>query len=270
MMRNWLPIAISMLGVCALSTYGQTITGSMSGHVLDPQSAPIQRATVTITEPSRNFTVVTTTGAEGSFLAAGLFPGTYSVSVESPGFKKFSKIAIPLDANDKLDVGNLVLEVGAVTESVEVSSQVALLQTESVERSATITGHQIENIEVNGRNPLDLAKLIPGVVSTANFSLGGIGGLNNLNVNGERASQNNLTINGISAVDTGNNGQQTAVLSIDSISEFKMLTGTYQAEYGRSIGAQIALVTKTGSEQFHGSGYFYHRNDSLNANSFLN
>ena len=151
-----------------------------------------------------------------------------------------------------------------------MSSQVALLKTESVELSGTVTGRQIENIEVNGRNPLDLAKLVPGVVSTANFSLAGIGGLNNLNVNGNRGSQNQLTINGIGAVDTGNNGQQTAVLSMDSVQEFKILTGTYQAEYGRSVGAQISLVTKTGTEQFHGSGYWYHRNESLNANTFLN
>lgn len=263
-------IAALLLLLFACAAHAQTITGSISGQVLDPQRAPIAGATITVTEPSRNFTVMTRSGGEGNFLSAGLLPGSYSVSVEAPGFKKFSRIGIPLDANDKLDLGGLQLEVGGVTESIEVSGQTALLQTESVERSATITGHQIENIEVNGRNPLDLAKLIPGVVSTANFSVGGIGGLGNLNVNGERASQNNLTINGISAVDTGNNGQQTAVLSIDSISEFKMLTGTYQAEYGRSIGGQIALVTKTGSEQFHGSGYFYHRNDSLDANSFLN
>jgi len=232
--------------------------------------APIQSATVTVTDSSKNFSAVTKTGMEGNFLSAGLAPGNYSVSVEAPGFKKFSQTGIPLDANDKLDVGSLRLEVGAVTESIEVTSQAALLKTESVELSGTITGRQIENIEVNGRNPLDMAKLIPGVVSTANFSVGGIGGLNGLNVNGERASQNNLTINGIGAVDTGNNGQQTAVLSIDSVSEFKILTGVYQAEYGRSIGAQISLVTKTGTEQFHGSGYWYHRHDSLNANSFLN
>ncbi|MBV8844350.1 MAG: carboxypeptidase regulatory-like domain-containing protein [Bryobacterales bacterium] len=254
----------------AVAAYGQTITGSLSGSVLDPQSAPIQGATVTITETSRNFTAVTKTGAEGNFLSAGLLPGNYSVTVEATGFKKLSRSGIPLDANDKLDIGNLQVEVGAVTETVEVTGEAALLQTESVERSATITGHQIENIEVNGRNPLDLAKLIPGVVSTANFSLAGIGGLNNLNVNGERGSQNQLTINGIGAVDTGNNGQQSAVLSMDSISEFKMLTGTYQAEYGRSMGGQVALVTKTGGEQFHGSGYWYHRNESLNANTFLN
>ena len=263
---QWVILLLSL----SLVAYGQTISGSISGHVYDAQMAAIQGATVTVTDSSKNFSAVTKTGQEGNFLSAGLSPGNYSVTVEAPGFKKFSQTGIPLNANDKLDVGSLRLEIGAITESIEVSSQAALLKTESVELSGTITGRQIENIEVNGRNPLDMAKLIPGVVSTANFSVGGIGGLNGLNVNGERASQNNLTINGIGAVDTGNNGQQTAVLSIDSVSEFKILTGVYQAEYGRSIGAQVSLVTKTGTEQFHGSGYWYHRHDSLNANSFLN
>src|SRR5690348_7239768 len=274
MMRNssgiFMRVPMLACALYALSAYGQTFSGSIAGRVVDPQMNPVQGATITITEPSRNFSATTTTGAEGSFLAAGLLPGTYSIAVGAPGFKRFSQTSIPLDANDKLDIGNIPLELGFVTESIEVSAQTALLQTESVERSATITGHQIENIEVNGRNPLDLAKLIPGVVSTANFSIGGIGGLGNLNVNGERGSQNQLTINGIGAVDTGNNGQQSAVLSMDSVSEFKMITGTYQAEYGRSIGAQISLVTKSGTDDFHGSGYWYHRHDSLNANTFLN
>lgn len=273
MTNNWLRLGVQSVALFILlasMAYGQTISGSLSGHVMDAQMAPIQGATVTVTEPSRNFTTVTKTGMEGDFRSAGLLPGTYSVSIEAPGFKKLSRAAIPLYANDKLDIGSLQLEIGAVTESIEVTSQAALLKTESVELSGVITGKQIENIEVNGRNPLDLAKLVPGVVSTASFALGGIGGLGNLNVNGERGSQNQLTINGIGAVDTGNNGQQSAVLSMDSVQEFKILTGTYQAEYGRSIGAQISLVTKSGTDDFHGSGYWYHRHDSLNANTFLN
>jgi hypothetical protein len=258
-----------LIFVFAFLAHSQTITGSISGRVLDSQMAAIGGATVTITEPSRNFSTTTKSGEDGNFLSAGLLPGNYSVAVDMPGFKK-ARVETPLNANDKLNLGNLQLEVGGVTETIEVSAQAALLQTESVERSAIIEGKQIENIEVNGRNPLDLAKLAPGVLSTANFSLGGINGLNNINVNGNRGSQNQVTINGIGAVDSGNNGQQSVVLSVDAISEFKMLTGTYQAEYGRSMGGQISMVTKSGTEQYHGSGYWYHRHDSLNANTFLN
>jgi hypothetical protein len=164
----------------------------------------------------------------------------------------------------------LTLEVGAVTESVEVSATAALLQTESVERSEAIVGKQIDNIEVNGRNPLDMAKLIPGVFSVANVSVGGTGGLSSVYVNGNRGTMNQLTINGIGDIDTGADGSQNVSVSTDSIAEFKVLTGQYQAEYGRNAGGQIAMVTKSGTDAFHGSGYIYHRHDDLNANTFIN
>ena len=118
-----------------------------------------------------------------------------------------------------------------------------------------------------------MAKLIPGVTFTTgtSYAVGSSGtGANTFSVNGARPSQNQLSINGIGNVDTGNNGGMNVSVSTDSIAEFKILTGSYQAEYGRSVGGQIALVTKSGTDQFHGSGYWYHRNDSLNANTFIN
>jgi outer membrane receptor protein involved in Fe transport len=253
-------------------TQAQTISGSLSGHVIDQQGAAVPNANVTATDPSKGFIQSQKTSASGDFLFAGLQPGNYAITVEVTGFKKLTRPSVPLDANDKLALGDLVLEVGAVTESVEVTGQAALLQTESVERSATVTGRLVENIEVNGRNVLDMAKLVPGVTFTTgtSYAVGGATGANTFSVNGVRPSQNQQSLNGIGNVDTGNNGGQNVQVSIDSISEFKILTGTYQAEYGRSAGAQISVVTKSGSEQFHGSGYLYHRNDSLNANTFLN
>ncbi len=159
-----------------------------------------------------------------------------------------------------------------MTDSVQVSAEGSPLQTESVERSQAIVGKQIENIEieVNGRNPLDMAKLVPGVVSTANFSVGGVNGIANLFVNCNRGTSNQLTINGIGNIDTGSNGSQNVTVSIDSTAEFKVLTGQYQAEYGRNASAQIALVTKSGTSDFHGSGYIYHRHEDLNADTFIN
>ncbi len=253
----------------AWQVYGQT-TGSIAGRVVDQQGAVIANAAVIATEKSRNVTVNATTNDAGDFGFASLQPGNYTVMVEAAGFKKLERTNVPLDVNDKLALGDLVLQVGAVTESIEVSGQAALLQAESVERSATIVSKQIENIEVNGRNPLDLAKLIPGVVSTANFSVGGVGGLSNLFINGNRGTENQLTINGVSDIDTGANGSQNVTVSLDSMAEFKILTGTYQAEYGRNAGGQISLVTKSGTSAFHGSGYWYHRHDDLNANTFIN
>ncbi len=260
----------AFLIVFALSGNAQNVSGSMSGRVVDQQGASVPAASIIVHEPAKNVTVTTKTNDLGEFVLPGLQPGNYNVTIEAAGFKKMERVGVPLNANDKLALGDLPMQVGAVSEAVEVSAQVALLQTDSAERSATLVSKQMENIEVNGRSPLDLAKLVPGVVDTANVSVGGVGGLNGLQVNGARGTENQLTINGIGDIDTGANGSQNVTISLDSMQEFKILTGTYQAEYGRNAGAQISLVTKSGTDQFHGSGYWYHRNDSLNANSFIN
>lgn len=269
-MRKVSAMILLFLCVFAMGAYAQNITGSMSGRVVDQQGAAVPNATVTAIEPTKGVNTVTKTSESGDFSIAGLQPGDYSVTIETPGFKKLDRKAIALNANDKLALGDIVMEVGAVTESIEVSATAALLQTESVDRSATITGKQIENIQVNGRNPIDMAKLIPGVVSTANVAAGGVGGLSGLQVNGNRGTSNQLTINGISDIDTGANGSQNVTISQDSIAEFKILTGTYQAEYGRNTGAQISLVSKSGTSDLHGSAYLYHRHEDLNANTAIN
>jgi hypothetical protein len=262
---------VLILGLAATSFLeGQTISGSIAGRVVDPQGAAVPNALVTATETSKNFSVNARTNGEGEFFLSQLQPGNYTLEITAPGFKKMTRPGVPLDANDKLGLGSLTMEVGAVSETVEVSAQAALLQTESAERSATIVGKQIENLEVNGRNPLDMAKLIPGVVDTSSFAVGGLGGLSGLQVNGNRGTMNSLTINGIGNIDTGSDGSQNISLSIDSMAEFKILTGMYQAEYGRNAGAQISMVTKSGSSEFHGSGYWYHRHDDLDANSWIN
>jgi carboxypeptidase family protein/TonB-dependent receptor-like protein len=261
---------LALLPVIAFQAHAQNISGSISGRIVDQQGAVVANASVTATEPTKNVTVTTRTNELGDFVFPALQPGNYNVTVEVAGFKKLEKPKIPLDANDNLALGNLALQVGEVTEAVSVSGEAAMLQTESVERSATITGKQIENLEINGRNPLALAGILPGVVMTANFSVGGVGGLSGIFVNGNRGTENQLTINGISDIDTGANGSQNVTVSLDSTAEFKILTGTYQAEYGRNAGAQISMVTKSGTSEFHGSGYWYHRHDDLNANTWIN
>jgi hypothetical protein len=164
-MRKTTMMLVGLL-LAGLPGFAQTISGSIAGRVVDAQGAVVPNASVTVTEPSKNLRVSSKTSAGGDFLVPGLLPGNYSITIEANGFKKLPRSGITLNANDKLALGDLVLEVGAVTESVEVSAQAAVLQTESVERSATISGTQISNIEVNGRSPLDLAKLVPGVQFT--------------------------------------------------------------------------------------------------------
>ena len=149
-----------------------------------------------------------------------------------------------------------------------VTSSGEQLQTESAERSSAITSDQVQNIPINGRSYLSLTRLAPGVVNTNDYKVAGHAGLAGISVNGARNNQNNLTLDGVGNVDTGNNGDQLATVSIDAVSEFKILTSNYQAEYGRSSGAQISVVTKSGTNEFHGSGYLYHRHEGFNANSW--
>jgi hypothetical protein len=253
----------------ACVTWGQTISGSIAGEVFDSQHAAVPNAAITATELEQKFTLSTKTDEAGRFVFTQLPPGTYTLTVEAPGFKKYDRSGIKLNANDKLAIGELTMEVGTISEQVEVSGTIVSLQTESAERSTALVSTQMENIASNGRSYLDLVKLVPGAISTGSFATGTPGGLQNISVNGVRMNSNQLTLNGISNVDTGSNGAANASISLDSVQEFKILTGVYQAEYGRSMGAQISVVSKSGSSQFHGSGYWYHRHDDLNANNWL-
>ncbi len=248
----------------------QTTSGSIAGTVVDAQHAAIPNASVTATEQEQKFNLSAKTDEAGRFVFTQVPPGTYAIKIQANGFKVYDLPGIVLNANDKLALGELTMLVGAVTEQIEVSATAVQLQTESAERSEALVSKQMENIAVNSRSYLDLVKLVPGVVSTVNLQTAGPGGLGSISANGTRLNSNQLMINGISNVDTGSNGGANVTLSLDSVQEFKILTGVYQAEYGRSMGAQISVMTKTGSSDLHGSGYWFHRNDSLNANNWLN
>src|SRR5438270_1897729 len=255
--------------VLAASATAQTTSGSIAGTVVDAQHAAVPNANVAAVEQEQKFRYAAKTDDAGRFVFAQAPPGTYTLTIEAAGFKKYDRAGIKLNANDKLALGDLVMEVGAVSESIEVSASVVTLQTESAERSDALVAKQMENIAVNGRSYLDLVKLVPGVVSTVNLATAGPGGLGSISANGTRTNSNQLTVNGISNVDTGSNGGANVTMSLDSIQEFKILTGVYQAEYGRSMGAQISVLTKSGTSDIHGSAYWFHRHDGLNANNWL-
>lgn len=260
---------VAALLAAAVGALSQTTTGSLTGTLVDPSNAAVPNVNVTITEQGRQNTLSTTTDGSGRFAFTTLQPGTYTIDVKAQGFKSLRRENVTLLANDRLTLGDIQLEVGAVDQTVEVSAQAVALKTESAERSDVLVTKQLENIAVNGRSYLALAALTPGVVSTGNFTVAGTGGLGAISANGARPNQNQLSLNGVGNVDTGNNGDQLATISLDSVQEYRILTGVYQAEYGRSSGAQISVVSKSGTSQFHGSGYYYRRHDSLNANDWL-
>src|SRR5713101_5362715 len=254
------------------SGWSQTVSGSIAGSVIDSTQAAVPNAKVTAVEQNKRTITTAITDAEGRFVFPQMQPGIYDITAESPGFKKYTKKDVVLQGNDKLSIGNLNLEVGAIEQSVEVTAQAIELQTESGERSTTLNTKQLENIAVNARTYLALAGMTPGIVTTFGSGLqtGGHTAVGSIAANGARTNQNNLTLDGVGNVDTGNNGDQLATVSIDAVSEFKILTSNYQAEYGRSSGAQISVVTKSGTNETHGSGYLYHRHDGLNANNWVN
>jgi hypothetical protein len=255
----------------SIAAFAQT-SGSLTGIVQDPQGNAVANAKVTVADPTKNLQIDASTSSDGTFSFPTLQPGTYQVTVEAQGFKKVVKTGIILNVADRASTGVIQLEIGQIGEVVEVTADAAqqLLKTESGEQSTIITGQQVQGLALNGRNYLDLVKLTPGVVSFVNAQTAGPGGLGGFNINGTRANQHNLTIDGTTNVDTGSNGTQHIALVLDNIAEFKILTSNYQAEYGRSAGGDIKIVTKGGSSEFHGTGYYFHRHEQFNANSYLN
>lgn len=264
-------LALILLGLTLISPVGaQNEDGSISGIVVDAQQKAVPNATVTATELAKQVTSTAKTNAQGLYTFPELPPGTYTFVVEAPGFKTYSQEHVVVHADEKTSLPGIVLTVGSVSETVTVTSDVVQLKTDGAELSDTVESKEVENIAINGRNPLALISLIPGVSGVVEEPIAGTGGIQNFSANGTRNNSNNLTIDGIGDIDTGLNGDQNVTVSTDSVQEFTALTGIYDAEYGRSSGAQINVITKRGTTQFHGSAYWYHRNESMNANNAFN
>jgi len=268
--RRCLIVAICILMMMTMSAWGQQTSATLTGTVKDAQGAVIPGATVTLINQAQGAVVrKLTTEADGSFVITPLQPGSYTINIEANGFKKYEQKDIRLFANDRTALPNLVLEIGAVTETVTVEAAAVQLQTESAERSGLVTGVQTVSLALNGRNYLDLLKTVPGVVSDFNGQVAGPG-IGNININGQRNDQNNITLDGVSNMDTGSNNTQHTSLNIDAIAEFKMLTNNLPAEFGRSSGGAVNVVTKAGTSNFHGTGYWFHRHEGLNAQTWRN
>src|SRR6185295_3241907 len=261
--------AAALLVLTALPAAAQTTAGGVAGSVHDEQGAAIPGATATLTSDTRGTVLSAAMNRSGEFVFATVPPDTYTLSVKADGFKSVERRNVVVNANDKLSVGTLVLTLGGVTETVSVSAETTPLQTQSAERSYAVEGQVIQNVAMNGRDFFGFAFLAPGVVVNGQPTPTGQAS-NNMSANGQRPSTNNVTIDGVTDIDTGNNGGPMVAISLDSIQEFKILTSNYQAEYGRSVGAQVSAVTKSGGRDFHGSAYALRRNSDMNANTWLN
>ena len=254
--------AVSLL---AVGLYAQTFTATLNGRVVDPTGGVIVGAKVTIRNEATNREQTTTTGAEGNYVLTLLPPGQYTLTVEAEGFKKAVRSGINLQVGQQASL-EVSLALGSRAEVIEVREDVPVIQSENAALGNVVDQKKIVELPLNGRDYLQLAQLQPNVFAPAqNSTLGFRGGFN---VAGKSEVANNYILDGIDNNDeTTNQPSHTPIL--DAVSEFRVLSGTYSAEYGRQAGGQVIVTTKSGSNQFHGSLYEFHRSSALDAQNFF-
>jgi hypothetical protein len=237
----------------------QTVSGSISGTIKDPTGGVVSGVMVELRSEATGFSRDGVTDATGAFSFQSLQPATYFISVTHPGFKNYRRTGIELTSSERVPV-DIVLELGATTESVNVVGQGAVVQTLSSERSGVVTSRQLSTLLLKGRDSMGLLRTLPGVVDTNARESPTNNSLSGLSIQGGRQGTYNLTLDGITNLDTGSNTGPYFEPSMDAIAEVKVLMTNYQAEYGRNSGGAINVVMRSGSSQFHGSGYYFKRN----------
>ena len=278
----WLGFAMVLL--LALRAPAQTLSGSISGTVVDQSDAVIPKVAVTLTNESTGETRKTVTSESGEFVFTAVPSGTYTVALEATGFKSLRRTGVNLSAVERLPLGTIRLSVGDVTQSVVVASQGETVSAESADIGGNITAHQLDELIVKGRNPMSLLRTIPGV-STGVFinggdkndldpdgmqSNGGIYGTLTAPINGGRMFWNTITVDGQISSNPDWPGLFEAAVSVDAMSELKVTANNYTAEYGRNLGATVTLATRSGTKDFHGGANYFKRHEMFNANDFFN
>lgn len=270
MQHRMLHFAFILVLLVPALLFAQSDFGTMTGVVTDPSGAVVAGAKVTIINEATHLERSATTNESGSFVVPNLPPGNYSVAVEAAGFKKQTTTAVKLDAAMTRTL-NTQMQIGQLADSVEVVASAAILQTDTATLGKTVERQQIQSMMLNGRNPIFLAMLKPGVRGGSpltQFSYGLSSG--GMSINGGRSSDSLITFDGAVGVRTRQNGTSIGTADVETVQEVQVLTGNYNAEYGRSSAGQIRMVTRSGSSEFHGTAYEYLRNDKLDANTWSN
>ena len=277
-------LALMMLCFAAVAA-AQTETATISGLITDDTGAVVPGAEVKLQSVDRGSAISATTNNSGIYVFASVHPGQYQLTVHKPGFKQVDFLGLIVNVQDHIEQ-NFRLRVGSVAESVTVEASAATINTTDATVSTVVDRQFAENLPLNGRSFQTLIELTPGVVLTANngFDTG------QFSVNGQRAASNYWTVDGVSAnIGIGVNpagyagnglggtlgsfgalGGTNSLVSVDAMQEFRVQTSSYAAEFGRTPGGQIAIVTRSGTSRFHGSAYDYFRNDALDANNWFN
>jgi hypothetical protein len=261
-MTKYCTISLCIL-LLTLSAMGQIQNGQFTGTVTDASGAALPGAKISILNQATNFSVTTTTNGTGVYSAKELPVGAYKITVEAAGFKTYTDVGVTLDPGATIRV-DVKMQLGQAREVVEVTGEASSVQTEDAKLSSTIGSAQIANLPLNGRNVMDLMQLAAGAVNVAgvDFENG-----HNTVVNGVREDFNGFLINGVS-----NKGLSGGVVNTpiqDTVEEFQQLGLNMSAQYGNSAGSTVNLVTKSGTNQIHGSVWEYLRNSAADANDFF-
>src|SRR5580693_1562315 len=271
-------VLIVLLFSVVVNLHAQVAGGTISGTVTDSSGRVINKVEITITNVDTGVTRVVTTNDEGFYSAPNLLPGTYELKFSASGFK------VEARKNIELTVGALVgldqtLRVGSLSETVVVQSEIPAVQLSTSDLSAVVNATTVRELPLNGRSWTDLAQLQPGVSAihtqpdfSAGTDRGNRGFGQQLTISGARPQQNNYRLDGVSLNDYANGAPGSVLggnLGVDAIQEFSVLTSNYSAEYGKTSGGVVNAVTRSGTNEFHGSGYEFLRNSALDAANFF-
>jgi hypothetical protein len=267
--RTLAAVALIVGGIASVPALAQVTTAVVTGTVRDDQGGIVPGATVALISAARGTRVAgTMTNENGNFVFPNVPGDTYVIEVTLSGFRTTRREGVNVSPGDRVVVPPLTLTVGGLNETVTVAADAPLVQAASGERSFTVATESVQNLPFANRNFAAVASLVPGVGGAGIGGMSGVaaaGGVSRVGGGG----QNNIMMDGLSTMDTGNNGQNIQI-NTEGIAEVKVLTQGYQAEYGRSSGLQITAVTKSGTNQFRGSLYTYDRRSDWNANSWAN
>src|SRR5258708_3293405 len=271
-------VALTLLLVLAI-IFGPTavradVTGSILGVVHDGSQAVVAGARIVATNVQTNFKQETVSAADGSYRILALPAGTYKVTVTAPGFQQYTATDVDLKVNDQLRV-DVTLDVGSVTEKVEITANAVQVQTESTQLGDVIESKKMLALPLNGRSYLDLLGLQAGVAPATAETIqqdrpvaGGLKNSGNISVNGQRETANAFLVNG-GDVSEGRNLGAGLVPNLDSIEEFRLITNSFDAEYGKFSGAVMNAITKSGTNGFHGDAFEFLRNDKFDAKNYF-
>src|SRR5581483_4022524 len=255
------------------------VTGSISGVVRDRAQAVVTGAKVTITNTQTNLSQVVATGPDGSYHFLALTAGTYKIFANASGFRPYSTNEITVQVNDQLKL-DITLDVGTINEAVNVTSDLVHVETESTQLGDVIDSKKMLALPLNGRSYLDLLGLQAGVAPSGSVTIGGDSGTGsravsgyiqnagNVSVNGQRETANAFLVNG-GDVSEGRNLGAGLVPNLDSVEEFRLITNSFDAEYGKFSGAVMNAITKSGTNRFHGDVFEFLRNDKMDAVSYF-